>query len=406
VDAAKRFDEDMMGIWRALTGAASKTIPASRMVRSDQEFLPAALAILETPPSPVRITLLWTICLLLTVAIAWSYFGRIDILATAQGKIQPTGRVKTIQPLETGKVVALHVENGQHVAAGDVLIELDRTEAFADEAGVIASLAAFRGEQLRRLSALEAAGDREHPLAAPNVVWPTDIPAKVRAREERVLKGDLQQLKGAMQSLDAQIVQKKEEEKRLRNTISAQENLIRTLQQRVAMRKELSSRGSAPKASVIDAMETLQYQQTQLASQEGQLIEARAAAEVLAKERQKTIDAFIAENGQKLAEAGRQIDDLEQRAAKARAKNRPYDAGQPNFGNGAWTLGHHQEPGFDDQRGAHAHRSRRRRARNRELRAEQGYRLHPCGPDGGRENRILSLHPLWLDRCARHPRRP
>jgi hemolysin D len=55
-------------------------------------------------------------------------------------------------------------------------------------------------------------------------------------------------------------------------------------------------------------------------AQRGQLTEARAAVEVLLKDRQKAFDSFIADNGQKLAEAERQIDDLRQRSAKAHAK--------------------------------------------------------------------------------------
>ncbi len=96
---------------------------------ADREFLPADLEILDTPPSPVRMALILLICALVVVALAWSYFGRIDIIAVAQGKIQPTGRVKSIQPLETGKVAAIHVQNGQRVKAGDVLIEMDPGDA-------------------------------------------------------------------------------------------------------------------------------------------------------------------------------------------------------------------------------------------------------------------------------------
>ncbi len=98
-----------MSIWKLGSSDKAKDAVLVKWLRSDQEFLPAALAILETPPSPVRIGLLWAICLLMGFAIGWSYFGQTDILAVAQGKIQPTGRVKTIQPLETGRVVALHV---------------------------------------------------------------------------------------------------------------------------------------------------------------------------------------------------------------------------------------------------------------------------------------------------------
>ncbi|MBG0811749.1 HlyD family type I secretion periplasmic adaptor subunit [Methylosinus sp. H3A] len=290
-----------------------------QMVRSDQEFLPAALAISETPPSPIQIGLLWSICLLAILAIGWSYFGQIDILATAQGKIQPSGRVKTVQPLEIGKVVAVQVENGQHVATGDVLIELDPTEAFADETSSRAAHAAFRAEWLRRKAAI-AAAERRDIARPPTIVWPEDISEEIRAREQRVLDGDLSQLRAAVLSFDAQIVEKRAEEKRLENTIAAQETLIDTLTKRVSMRTALVARKAIAAASLIDAQEALQSQQTALATQKGQLAEARANVDVLTKERDKAFGAFLADNAQKLSEAGRQIDDLEQKSSKAHAR--------------------------------------------------------------------------------------
>ncbi len=308
-----------MSIWKLGWNDKAKDAALVKWARSDQEFLPAALAILETPPSPVRVGLLWAICLLMTFAIGWGYFGHIDILAVAQGKIQPTGRVKTIQPLETGRVVALYVENGQHIAAGDVLVELDPAEAVADEMATASAFAAFKAERLRRGAALDAL-EGNAPGETPKIAWPDEIPPQIRAREDRVLKGDLGQLRISVQSYDAQIAQKKDEERRLESTVKAQEILIETLQERVAMRRALLARGSTPKAAVIDALETLQTQQTALTTQRGQLIEARSAQEVMAKDRQRTIDNFIAENGQKMAEAERQIDDLEQKFVKAHVK--------------------------------------------------------------------------------------
>ena len=102
----------------------SETVKAPRRsATADNEFLAPALEILESPPSPVRVALIWIICALVAVSLAWSYFGRIDIIAVAQGKFQPTGRVKVIEPLKTGKVTAIHVVNGARVAAGEVLVE-------------------------------------------------------------------------------------------------------------------------------------------------------------------------------------------------------------------------------------------------------------------------------------------
>ena len=73
----------------------------------DREFLAPALEILETPPSPVHVAFLWIICALVVTALAWAYFGRVDIIAAAQGKFQPMGQVKVVEPLETGKVEAI-----------------------------------------------------------------------------------------------------------------------------------------------------------------------------------------------------------------------------------------------------------------------------------------------------------
>src|SRR5580658_3662501 len=99
-----------------------------QLTATDRESLPAALEILVTPPSPVAKLLLLAICTLFGAALAWSYFGWMDIYAVAPGKIQPDGGSKVVQPLEAGKVVAIHVENGSRINAGDVLVELDPTE--------------------------------------------------------------------------------------------------------------------------------------------------------------------------------------------------------------------------------------------------------------------------------------
>jgi len=90
-------------------------------------FLPAALEIVETPPSPIGRAIGVTIIALFGLALAWASLGEVDIIAAAPGKIIPSGRTKVIQPFETGVVRVIHVRDGQSVKAGQVLIELDPT---------------------------------------------------------------------------------------------------------------------------------------------------------------------------------------------------------------------------------------------------------------------------------------
>src|SRR5215831_15167766 len=100
-----------------------------RQMHSAQElaFLPAALEIVETPPSPAGRAIGATIILIACVALAWASLGEIDIVSSAQGRIVPSDRVKLIQPMEIGVVRTLLVEDGQKVKAGDVLVEIDPT---------------------------------------------------------------------------------------------------------------------------------------------------------------------------------------------------------------------------------------------------------------------------------------
>jgi hemolysin D len=117
---------------RALGKSAGRLLRLPRRTRDEREFLPAALEIVDTPPSPVGRAIGFTIILLAIIAIGWSVFGKVDIVATASGRIVPAGKTKIVQPADTGIVTAIHVSDGDHVKAGDVLIELNSNQVSAD----------------------------------------------------------------------------------------------------------------------------------------------------------------------------------------------------------------------------------------------------------------------------------
>jgi len=119
----------------------------------DTAFLPAALEILEAPPSPVGRAVLWSILGFFTLAVAWASVSMVDVVAVAKGHIIPSGHSKKVQPLELGTVTAIHVSEGQTVSAGDVLIELDPSRPRADAARWLTEREAA-GQEMRRLRRL------------------------------------------------------------------------------------------------------------------------------------------------------------------------------------------------------------------------------------------------------------
>ena len=79
---------------------ANDVVRLSDRRRDELAFLPAALEIVETPPSPIGRAIGLTLILLFCAALAWSWWGSIDIVASATGKIVPSIRTKVVQPFE------------------------------------------------------------------------------------------------------------------------------------------------------------------------------------------------------------------------------------------------------------------------------------------------------------------
>lgn len=104
----------------------------ARRHADELEFLPAAVEVLETPPSPAGRTLGWALMVLFSLAVLWSVHGRLDTVAVAAGRVVPGGQVKVVQVLEAGTVSRILVRSGDQVRRGQLLVQLDDTDTAAD----------------------------------------------------------------------------------------------------------------------------------------------------------------------------------------------------------------------------------------------------------------------------------
>ena len=98
----------------------------------ETEFLPAILEVTETPPSPTKRLVMWSVLVLIVVALAWGFLGHINEVAVAPGKVIPSGQAKTVQVKNKGIVKEIRVKEGDQVQEGDVLVLLDPTTTSAD----------------------------------------------------------------------------------------------------------------------------------------------------------------------------------------------------------------------------------------------------------------------------------
>lgn len=104
--------------------------------RDEAEFLPAALALQAAPPHPVPRALVGVLSALVMLGLLLSWFGKVDVHVVAPGRVVVAEGTKLVQPVDTSVVRRVLVHDGDRVEAGQLLIELDATEAQADEEGV------------------------------------------------------------------------------------------------------------------------------------------------------------------------------------------------------------------------------------------------------------------------------
>ena len=174
---------ELLRRYRAIFGAAWQhrhELAGPARHTDESAFLPAALSLQETPvhPAPRRFAL--AICALFVVALAWACLGHVDIVAVAHGRIVVSERTKTLQPLETSVVRQVRVKDGDSVHAGQVLVELDATNAEADGATLAEQWRAAASDEQRSTAMLAALELNRPPVletpAAGNTARPDSGP--------------------------------------------------------------------------------------------------------------------------------------------------------------------------------------------------------------------------------------
>lgn len=79
------------------------------------EFMPILTEIEDKPLNPLGYTVFWTVVVFMIIATLWLYFGKIDVVVTAIGKVIPSGEEKFVQSLDKGVLRQLYVNEGDFV---------------------------------------------------------------------------------------------------------------------------------------------------------------------------------------------------------------------------------------------------------------------------------------------------
>lgn len=297
--------------WRVLRTAwrLEKEDRPRRKPRLDHEFLPAALEIIEKPPSPGLRWLMLILCTLFAIALLWACIGKVDTVAVATGKVVPSANSKIIQAIEIGGVRAIHVRNGQHVRRGQLLIELDPTLAGAEDAQATQGLLSARMTQARNDALLRYLATGHLAYASP-----PGLPAAVAETQARFVRAAVAEYEAERASLQESRAQSAADLAGSEAEIAKLHKTLPLVDQQLEGRRTLSDKGYFSKLKLLE-YEQLRVEHIQnIAVQQSVAAKARAAiANIdaqIARVREtfgKTAFAELSEAEDKGAVAGEEI---------------------------------------------------------------------------------------------------
>lgn len=280
----------------------------------EAEFLPAALEIVESPPSYGSRTVLWTFFILAIIGLLWVTFGSVDEVAIAPGKIIPNGYVRVLQAEDKGIIKKIYVVDGQKVQKGDLLLELDTTYS-ADDLAKVRREAINASLEVERLTA-----EKENRAFLPHTIPQADdkdIQAQINLYNSRKFEYQtrIEEARHTMEQYQQNLQSAQTEKKKLTK-------LHQLAEEKEGKLEQLVNENAISKLTLIDQQSKREEMEQNLTEQESII---KAQESLLAKS-QASLARVIAEKNvdldTKLVEARQKLFYLRETLKKAEEKNR------------------------------------------------------------------------------------
>ena len=288
-----------------------KLVP--KLTAEEREFLPATIELIETPFSPTLRFTAWVLCGLITAAIIWASLAHIDMVAVADGKVVPLGQVKVVQPLETAMIRAIHVDEGDHVIAGQPLVDLDPTEARADldTLNYDRTQAALDAEVARVL----LTRDPDAPFRGPDGADP-ELVEQSHSQAQREIEKQL----AAIAGFEADIAQKDAELNANDAQIERAQLTLPLLLEKNETAKGLYDKQYGTRPPVLDSEQALVEKRAELKSAQQNVYQLQAERRSIVAKLAEARAGYMADATDRRSKALQKIAQLNQEITKARLK--------------------------------------------------------------------------------------
>jgi len=305
-----------LAVWRE-SWRGRREMDGPARLPHELEFLPAVEALRDTPAHPAPRVLLGLILALCVLTLSWAFLGRMDVVSVAEGKVLAVGRSKPVQPDNLAVVKAIHVQDGQRVRAGQLLVEFDPSLTGAELAQLHSQLTDARMDQARASVLLAALRDGHAPVLPDLADTAAEAIAQLRIRTDV----QYQELRARLAQADSALAQRDSE---IGATVASIDSLKTTLpitRQMADDYRGLLEGKYVSRHAWLEREQAAVQQKQQLVAQQARLTQAQAARRQAADQRASA----VAEASRGLldlqAESGQRVIALTQELRKAERRD-------------------------------------------------------------------------------------
>jgi len=294
-------------------------LDSSLKLNHEAEFLPATQALQEIPVHPAPRIIQKIIMILFAFTILWSCLGKIDVVASATGKVVPNGKSKIVQSSTVAEIASIYVQDGQYVKEGDVLIELNPSLTRADIARIQNELNAANIDIARAKSLLFAIENKSSPQITSDLF--PDLNNQDIASSLLWVNGQYLELTNLLAQSDATIRQKQAEIKANQTAIKGLIKIIPISMQLAQDYKKVFEEQGTSKHSWLEKEQMLLEQQDRLKQHQSKKAELKAQLSLAQLQAEGIIHQYRKAMLDLLNDANKRQINLEQELKKAKRQN-------------------------------------------------------------------------------------
>ena len=216
--------------------------------------------IMKTASPTLHATVIITVSAFVMLLVL-AFVIRVEVVARGKGRIIPVSRVQVVQPEFSGRIIAIHVRNGSVVGKGDVLVELDSTDALAELGKLTAEQRRLNIEMLRigamlKALALDPDADDFVERALRFFVVPEDLSGDRFTEEQRILlAAETKELAASFAQIAAREKASRHSEEVTSANIARLDDALKFRGKKLKASKQLLERGAKSRTAYLDVLE-------------------------------------------------------------------------------------------------------------------------------------------------------